>query len=89
MTITPINKTVACRMEALTVNADGSLLARYTVGIVDDAGAYKPIADKNYMLSAADAAPILDSKTTKDGKAFDQLSAALVTALSQRPDWIA
>jgi len=89
MNVTPINKSIGFRMQFLTINQDGSLVCKYTVGTLGEDGSYKPIAEKDYVLSEAEAAPILSTEGQDGASIFDQLQDALGAALSARPDWLA
>lgn len=87
-TVTALEKRVGYQLKNLTMGKDGGLVAQFAVGAIDESGAFKPMAEKSYVITAQDAEPILGA-VVKSGTIRDHLINALVTNLSKRPDWIA
>ncbi len=86
MSVTPIEKSVGYRAKAITIKEDGGILAQFEVGTMDGAN-FRAIAAKNYLLSAEEAAPVLNAETA-GGTVHGELTDKLAAVLSQRNDWI-
>jgi len=84
--ITPIKKTVGFRTKGITINGDGTLFAQFELVSGDQAGGYKVLAEKNYMLTAEEAASVVDVKGK--GTIREDLTSGLVALLSKRQDWL-